>query len=477
MTVRATRAPGLTVTDLTRLPVGPDGRTVMYTAVDLETTGLGDQDRIVELAAVVFRGDGEILDEYATIVDPVTVSASTTSGIHGLTDAQVAGAPRVEAALAELWRLSAGTVLVAHNLAFERRFLNQESLRARMPVPEMLSLCTLRTGRIQLDGRTFKLGPLYKTATGQWPDDSHTALGDARATAEVLCWMLRQAPGGMYFRQWPLPAPDSRYARLTPGRIAPRPTPAQSNKLADFVKRFPRSSFQRPTAPDAEERYLALLGEVVADERITLDEAAALESCARTGGLAQRELENLHHRAFFLVLGDEVNIPPADLTSIRRRELLSLAVALDARPVIETLAPLVEADKAEARKTALTGHLRGWRIGLDPASGYELDHLRDLAEQHDASIAKRLTKTVRFLATTVADSPEQAKARELGISVIGPSEAARIMGEAVRAADLAEFERRQEHAKWEAQRAEQDLFWRHTWKRAENLSAAEQSFY
>jgi hypothetical protein len=221
---------------------------------------------------------------------------------------------------------------------------------------------------------------------------------------------------------------------------------------------------------------LALLGEVVADERITVAEAAALESCARAGGLAQRELENLHHRAFFLVLDDEVNIPPADLTPIRRRELLSLAVALDARPIIEMLAPLVEADKAETRNTAITGHLRGWRIGLDPASGYELDHLRDLAEQHDASIAKRLTKAVRFFATTVADSPEQTKARDLGISVIGPSEAARIMDEAVRAADLVEFERRQEQAKWEAQRAEQDLFWRHTWKRVEDLSAGDRSF-
>jgi DNA polymerase-3 subunit epsilon len=476
MAVRSTRAPGLVVTDLTRQPVGPDGRAVVYTAVDVETTGLSDQDRIVELAAVVFRGDGEILDEYATVVDPVTVSTSATSGIHGLTDAHVAGAPRADTVLAELWRLSAGTVLVAHNLAFEQRFLTHESLRARMAVPEMLSLCTLRTGRAQLDGRTFKLGPLYKTATGQWPDDGHTALGDARATADILCWMLRQAPGGLYFRHWPPQAPDPRYARVVPGKVAPRPTPARSNELADFVKRFPRSRTPRPATPDAEEHYLALLGEVVADERITVDEAAALESCARAGGLTQVQLENLHHRAFFLVLGDEVNIPPADLTPVRRRELLSLATALGARPVIDALSPLVKADKAEARKPASTGYLRGWRIGLDPASGYQLDHLRDLAQQHDASVAKRLTKTVRFLATTVADSPDQAKARELGLMVIGLSEAVRLMDEAVRAADLAEFERRQEQARWEAERAERDQFWRHTWKRVEDLAAADQSF-
>lgn len=92
------RKPGLIATSLTRRPVGPDGRGVVYTAVDAETTGLDECDRIVELAAVVFRGDGEVLDEYATIVDPVTASTSRTSEIHGLTDEQVAGAPQAEPA-------------------------------------------------------------------------------------------------------------------------------------------------------------------------------------------------------------------------------------------------------------------------------------------------------------------------------------------------------------------------------------------
>jgi DNA polymerase-3 subunit epsilon len=281
------RRSGLVATSLTRRLAGPDGRGVIYTAVDVETTGLGDHDRIVELAAVVFRGDGEILDEYATVVDPVTISTSATCEIHGLTDEQVAGAPRVEAVLAELWKLSAGTVLVAHNLAFEQRFLDRESRRARMPVPAMLSLCTLRTARVQLDGHTFKLKPLYKTATGEWPDEDHTALADARATSIVLCWMLRQAPGGLHLQDWPPPPADRRYANVSPGRIAPRPTPTRSNALADFVHRFPRSRVPRPTTPNAESHYLDVLITVVADERISLQEAAELETAARTGGLTQ----------------------------------------------------------------------------------------------------------------------------------------------------------------------------------------------
>ena len=467
-----TKVPGLMATGLTRRTAGPDGREVVFTAVDVETTGLEDRDRIVELAAVVFRGNGEILDEYATVVDPVTVSASMACQIHGLTDTETAGAPRVQQVLSELWRLSAGTVLAAHNLDFERRFLIQESVRSGLPVPHMLGLCSLRAARAQLDGRTFKLGPLYKTATGTWHDEEHTALGDARATVSVLCWMLGHAPGGLRLEHWPPPPPDPRYAHVMPGRIAPRPAPARTNALADFVRRFPRSRVQRPAAPGAESRYLQLLTEVVADERITLAEAADLEACARQGGLTQMPLEHLHRQAFFHVLGSEISTPPAELSAIRRHELLSLARALGVADVVDVLAPLAEADHAADRKPAGTGYLKGWRIGLDPADSPDLASLRELADQHDASVAKVLTKTVRFLATTTTGTPAQVKARSLGIPIVTPQQARQIMDEAIRAADLADFVNREAEAEWEAELAERDRYWRHTWKHAEDPSAA-----
>lgn len=463
---------GLGVTGLTRRPVGPDGRGVVFTAVDVETTGLEDSDRVVELAAVVFRGDGEILDEYSTVVDPVTVSTSVTRDIHGLSDEEVSGAPRVEAVLPELWKLSAGTVLVAHNLAFEHRFLDQESRRARLPMPSTLSLCTMREARTQLDGRTFKLKPLYKTATGQWPEEDHTALADARATATVLCWLLCQAPCGLHLRDWPPPPGDHRFAGVLPGRVAPRPTPTVSNQLGDFVRRFPRSRTPRPTTPEAEARYLNVLTAVVSDERISLEEAAQLEAAARTGGLTQIQLENLHRQAFFVLLGDEVKTPPASLSAIRRRELLSLARTLGVSDVVDTLTSLVEADKPPKKQPG-TGYLKGWRIGLDPAADDDLNHLRELVEHHDGNIAKNLTKTVRFVVAANTGSALQAKATALGIPIISPQEATRRLNEVIREADLAAFERHQLQARWEAERAERDRYWRHIWKRTEDPSAAD----
>lgn len=42
----------------------------MYAVFDLETTGLCNKDRVVELAIVHVDADGEVTDRWATLVNP-----------------------------------------------------------------------------------------------------------------------------------------------------------------------------------------------------------------------------------------------------------------------------------------------------------------------------------------------------------------------------------------------------------------------
>jgi DNA polymerase III epsilon subunit-like protein len=64
---------------------------MVFTAADVQTTGLDARDRIVELAAVVLRGHGEIPDEYVTVADPGPASTSTAREICPPSDEQWCG--------------------------------------------------------------------------------------------------------------------------------------------------------------------------------------------------------------------------------------------------------------------------------------------------------------------------------------------------------------------------------------------------
>ena len=112
--------------------LGTPLREVTFVVVDLETTGGSPQAcEITEIGAVKVRG-GEVLGEFQTLVDPGVPIPPFISVLTGITDAMVAGAPRLGAALPGLPRVRrrhGGTVLVAHNAPFDMGFLKAACAR------------------------------------------------------------------------------------------------------------------------------------------------------------------------------------------------------------------------------------------------------------------------------------------------------------------------------------------------------------
>ena len=96
---------------------------VTFVVVDLETTG-GDRtaDAVTEIGAVKVRG-GEVLGEFATLVDPGRDIPPAVVSITGITEAMVVDAPRVDAVLPAFLEFCRGCVLVAHNAPFDIGFL------------------------------------------------------------------------------------------------------------------------------------------------------------------------------------------------------------------------------------------------------------------------------------------------------------------------------------------------------------------
>ncbi|MET9225839.1 DEAD/DEAH box helicase [Lentzea sp. NPDC003310] len=165
-----------------------------FAVVDVETTGFapGRRDRIIEIGVVRLRHDGEPLGEWSTLVQPDRQVGA--SWVHGITDADVDGAPRFAEVADVLARQLDGAVLVAHNLPFERRFLEAEFARAGLSMPVGAGVCTLEVDRIVHDEGRRKLRDCCAAVGVVDAEQDHRALADARRTAELLRHHLRNPP-------------------------------------------------------------------------------------------------------------------------------------------------------------------------------------------------------------------------------------------------------------------------------------------
>jgi len=154
-----------------------------FAVIDVETTGLGNRDRIVEVAVVVVDSHGSVLDEYDTLIDPQRDVGPTH--IHGISASMVSAAPLFgEVARSLIDRLE-GAILVAHNLAFDTRMLVNEYERLGVSMMPGQGACTLRTTGERLETACARYGlPL---------SDHHRALADARVTAQLFS-RLRDIP-------------------------------------------------------------------------------------------------------------------------------------------------------------------------------------------------------------------------------------------------------------------------------------------
>ncbi|MFP4275127.1 MAG: exonuclease domain-containing protein [Paracoccaceae bacterium] len=168
-------------------------RDLAFAVFDTETTGLlPHRDEIVQIAAVrVVRGrivPGEALD---LLVDPGIPIPASASRVHGITDAMVAGAPGVDSAARAFHDFAREAVIVAHNAPFDLAFLRRVDTRLGLgwdhPILDTVLLSAVLFGASEthsLDALCERLGVTIPEA------DRHTAMGDARATAQAFCRML-----------------------------------------------------------------------------------------------------------------------------------------------------------------------------------------------------------------------------------------------------------------------------------------------
>jgi DNA polymerase III epsilon subunit family exonuclease len=162
-----------------------------FAVIDVETTGtdakLGD---LVEIAVVKVR-DGAITDRWSTLVNPGRPIVGNQ--MHGITDADVAGAPSPAEAVGQALDKIGDALVVGHNVGFDLGFLEEALPAAKFEPGRYLDTLVLAREGYPEVGQ-YKLDSL-SSFFGIDLTQSHRAQPDAEATASLLLWFAGDLAG------------------------------------------------------------------------------------------------------------------------------------------------------------------------------------------------------------------------------------------------------------------------------------------
>ncbi|WKZ38385.1 MAG: 3'-5' exonuclease [Anaerolineales bacterium] len=156
--------------------------------LDTETTGLGQDDEIVQIGAI--DGGGKVLMDNLFCAPSKRIPPEATA-VHHITDDMVKGAPNFFERYKELAWIVEGRILVIYNKAYDTRMIAQSIARFSTTIPltpQRWECAMLRYADFVGDWNEYYQNFRWPMLTG----GDHSALGDCFATLEVI----RKMAGG-----------------------------------------------------------------------------------------------------------------------------------------------------------------------------------------------------------------------------------------------------------------------------------------
>ena len=167
-------------------------RKLTFVVFDTETTGLNPSkgDEIIQVGAIRIVNEQllyhEVIDQ---LVDPKRSVPQESVAIHGIQPVLLQGQPTIEEVLPHFHTFVENSVMVAHNAAFDMRFLQLQEEKTGIifdnPVLDTLLLSSVIHPNQESHSLDDLAERLNVTIVGR-----HTALGDAIVTGEVLVKMI-----------------------------------------------------------------------------------------------------------------------------------------------------------------------------------------------------------------------------------------------------------------------------------------------
>lgn len=292
--------------------------------IDFETTGLTPGfDRVVEVSVVRIDPGQEPQLVFDTLVNPARPMAATE--IHGITDADVANAPRFNDIAGELLAAIEGCVIAAYNVYFDIKFLDFELSNAGVAhAPPHFCLMYLRTmlglgSRCKLSVACQEHGIPY--------EESHVAAHDALASGRLFCAYFDEVRRKKVSTFEDLAALRS-YKFNSSFACDPFPGPARFG-LGRFEKVVSRAGFAVPVDPVrlAISGYWDALKTVLADLDISDEELASVLAERDRGRLKPEQIRVLHAKAFASAMSQFASDQWLDDREVRKLRRLHACLA------------------------------------------------------------------------------------------------------------------------------------------------------
>ncbi len=163
-----------------------------YTVFDTETTGLDPTagDEIIAIGAARIVNNRLLWYEtFEQLIDPGRPIAAMSQTIHGISHDMLRGQPTIDQVLPRFHEYCDDTVLVAHNAAFDMRFLQLKEARTGIRFTQPV-LDTLLLSQVLHPNQESHALEAIAERLGVAVVARHTALGDALVTAEVFLRMI-----------------------------------------------------------------------------------------------------------------------------------------------------------------------------------------------------------------------------------------------------------------------------------------------
>ncbi len=163
-----------------------------YTVFDTETTGLepSQGDEIIQIGATrIVNGHllrNETIDQ---LIDPRRRLSPASIPIHGITADMLKGQPTIDQVLPIFHEFCEDTVLVAHNAAFDMRFLQLKEASTGITFTHPVLDTLLLSAVIHPNQESHRLEAIAERL-GVNVIGRHTALGDAIVTGEIFLRMI-----------------------------------------------------------------------------------------------------------------------------------------------------------------------------------------------------------------------------------------------------------------------------------------------